>query len=82
MRTFIHVSVHTFLSVYTLSCAQIIKHWKTKPFLGIPAYVRRIQSCVSVYFVICANNPALEDQNHYKEYLRTYADYTHVSLRY
>ena len=28
---------------------------------------------------ICADNLALGDQNHYKEYLRTYAGYTHVS---
>ena len=34
-----------------------------------------------LYLVICANNPALEDQNLYYEYLRTYADYTHASMR-
>ena len=79
------MSVYTFLSVYTWSCAQlIIQHWKTKTIISNTCVRGRIHPCVSVYMylVICANNPALEDQNHYNEYLRAYAEYTHVSMRY
>ena len=30
--------------------------------------------------MICANNPALDDQNQYEEHLHVYAEYIHVSM--
>ena len=33
-----------------------------------------------IYFLVRADNPALDIQNQFLEYLRTYADYIHVSM--
>ena len=32
------------------------------------------------YLLICADNLKLDDQNHYYEYLRTYAENTHAPI--
>ena len=48
--------------------------------LGVSAHVRKNFPRLCIY----ANNPALEDfviQNHYKEFLRTYAINFHVSIK-
>ena len=46
-------------------------------------HVQIIQRRIHPYvYLLGHNNPASEDQNHYYEYLRMYAEYIHVSMRY